>query len=291
MAPSRNFIYGSLLLLPAVALLCAFTYFPTIATLVDSLYTTPRGRRPAAFVGHDNYAVVLADPVFRRAMINNTVYALVTIPLSMGLSLAMALLVDARIRGRALVRMAYFTPTVLPMIAVANVWLFFYTPDYGLLDQVLRGFGMSGYNWLGNPDTALWALIAITVWKQSGFFMIFYLAALQQIPPAVMEAARLEGASYWQSLWRVVLPLLMPTTLFVSLNAVIGAFLVVDHVVAMTRGGPDNATQLLLFYIYQVGFHYWDTAYAATLTAVLLAILAVIAFIQFGYADRRVHYR
>lgn len=291
MSPSRNLLYASLLLLPAVALLCAFTYFPTIATLIDSLYSTPRGRRPAVFVGLDNYAAVLADPVFRRAMFNNIVYALVTIPLSMGLSLAMALLVDARIRARALVRMAYFTPTVLPMVAVANVWLFFYTPDYGLLDQVLRTFGFQGYNWLGNPDTALWALIAITVWKQSGFFMIFYLAALQQIPPAVMEAARLEGASYWQRLLRVVLPLLMPTTLFVSLNAVIGAFLVVDHVVAMTRGGPDNATQLLLFYIYQAGFQYWDTAHAATLTAVLLAILGVMAFLQFGLADRRVHYR
>jgi sn-glycerol 3-phosphate transport system permease protein len=121
--------------------------------------------------------------------------------------------------------------------------------------------------------------------------MIFYLAALQQIPPTLLEAAELEGATYWQRLVRVILPLLMPTTLFVSINAVIGAFRVVDHVVAMTRGGPDNATQLLLFYIYQVGFRFWDTAYAAALTVVLLAILAGIALLQFGLLDRRVHYR
>jgi sn-glycerol 3-phosphate transport system permease protein len=156
---------------------------------------------------------------------------------------------------------------------------------------VLGLFGMGGNNWLGNPSSALWALIAITVWKEAGFFMIFYLAALQQIPPTLLEAAELEGATYWQRLRRVVLPLLMPTTLFVSINAVIGAFRVVDHVVAMTRGGPDNATQLLLFYIYQVGFRFWDTAYAAALTVVLLAILATIAIVQFRLLDRRVHYR
>jgi sn-glycerol 3-phosphate transport system permease protein len=121
--------------------------------------------------------------------------------------------------------------------------------------------------------------------------MIFYLAALQQISPTLLEAAGLEGASYWQTLRRVILPLLMPTTLFISINAVIGAFRLVDHVVVMTKGAPDNATTLLLFYIYQTGFGYWDTGYAAALTVVLLLILALIALFQFGYVDKRVHYR
>jgi sn-glycerol 3-phosphate transport system permease protein len=187
--------------------------------------------------------------------------------------------------------MAFFTPTVLPMVAVANIWMFFYTPDYGLLDQVLRPFGLGGNNWLGSSQTALGALIAITVWKEAGFFMIFYLAALQQIPPALIEAAQLEGATSWQVFRRVTLPLLMPTTLFIAINAIINAFRLVDHVFSMTKGGPDNATMLLLFYIYQVGFSFWDTGYAAALTVVLLAALALIALFQFGYADRRVHYR
>lgn len=291
MKTSRNVIYGSLLLLPAAVLLWTFTYQPILVTIVDSLYSTPRGRRPARFIGLDQYETMMADPVFWKSLVNNLIYALTTIPLSIGLALAMALLVNAGIRGRALTRMAYFTPTVLPMVAVANIWMFFYTPDYGLLDQMLRPFGLGGNNWLGSPDTALGALIAITVWKEAGFFMIFYLAALQQISPALIEAAQLEGATPWQVFRRVRLPLLMPTTLFITINAVIGAFRLVDHVFAMTKGGPDNATMLLLYYIYQVGFSFWDTGYAAALTVVLLAALALIALFQFGYADRRVHYR
>jgi len=289
--PSRNALYGSLLLLPAAALLWTFTYQPIIATIVDSFMSTPRGRRASRFVGFDHYQVMLADPVFRKAFANNLIYALTTIPLSMALALAMALLVHAKVRGQTMVRMAYFTPTVLPMVAVANIWMFFYAPDYGLIDQILRPFGLGGNNWLGNTETALTALIVITIWKEAGFFMIFYLAALQQISPALLEAAALEGANYGQTLRRVIVPLLMPTTLFISINAVIGAFRLVDHVVAMTKGGPDNATMLLLFYIYQVGFSFWDTGYAAALTAVLLLILMGLALFQFGYADKRVHYR
>ena len=121
--------------------------------------------------------------------------------------------------------------------------------------------------------------------------MIFYLAALQAIPPSLGEAAALEGASRWTYFRRVQFPLLMPTTLFVLVNAVINAFRMVDHIVVMTKGGPDNATSLLLFYIYAVGFNFWDTTYAAALTAILLVLLALMAAIQYGWLERRVHYR
>lgn len=291
MKVSRNALYGSLLLLPAAVLLWTFTYQPIVTTFINSLFSTPRGRRPAVFVGLEHYRTMMNDHVFWQSMTNNLIYALTTIPLSMGLALFMALLVNSKIRGQAAVRMAYFTPTILPMVAVANIWLFFYAPDYGLVDWVLRQFGMGGNNFLGSAETALGAIIVITIWKEAGFFMIFYLAALQQISPSMLEAAELEGASYWQTLRRVIIPLLMPTTLFVSINAVIGAFRMVDHIVAMTKGAPDNATSLLLFYIYQTAFNYWDTGYAAALTMVLLGILALIALIQFGYVDKRIHYR
>src|ERR1043166_1414900 len=148
-------IYGWLLLLPAMALLALFTHWPALATLIDSFYSTPRPRRPAAFVGLDNYEAMLADPVFWRALVNNLWFALGTIPASIALALVMALWVNDRIAGRAAVRMAYFTPTVLPMIAVANIWLFFYTPQYGLLEQVLALFGVPAHTWLGTPSTAL----------------------------------------------------------------------------------------------------------------------------------------
>jgi sn-glycerol 3-phosphate transport system permease protein len=177
------------------------------------------------------------------------------------------------------------------MIAVANIWLFFYTPGYGLLEQVTGLLGLPSHNWLGSRNTALGCLVVVTVWKEAGFFMIFYLAALQSLSPHLGEAAALMGASPWYVFRRVTFPLLMPTTLFVLVNAVINSFRLVDHIVVMTKGGPDNATALLLYYIYDVGFKFWDQAYAAALTLVLLVILAAVALGQFVLLDRRVHYQ
>jgi sn-glycerol 3-phosphate transport system permease protein len=287
----RETIQAWLLLAPALILLAGFTHWPALATLRDSLFATPKGVRPAAFVGLDNYAGLYGDPVFWRALRNNAIYAVATIPASVVLALLMALAVNSAIPGRDLLRMAYFLPTMLPMIAVANIWLFFYTPDYGLFDRVMGFFGGGRHNWLGDPATALPAMIVVAVWKEAGFFMIFYLAALQTLPPDLREAASLEGASRLHYFRRVVLPLLMPTTLFVLVNAVVNAFRLIDHVVVMTHGGPDNATTLLLYYIYQNGFQFWDTATAAAGTVVLLAILGALAGLQFGVFGRRVHYR
>lgn len=279
------------LILPALILLVAFTHWPAIATVIDSLYTTPKGSRPATFVGLENYASLIDDPVFWRALHNNVIYAAITIPASVVIALLMALAVNGALPGRPLLRMAYFTPTMLPMIAVANIWLFFFTPDYGLFDDFARLIGLGRHNWLGDPATALPAMIIVAVWKEAGFFMIFYLAALQAMPPDLRAAASVEGSSRWDFFRRVTWPLLMPTTLFVLVNAVINGFRLVDHIVVMTRGGPDNATTLLLYYIYEVGFRFWDTSMAATLTVVLLAIMGALAAFQFGILGRRVHYR
>jgi sn-glycerol 3-phosphate transport system permease protein len=284
-------IHGWLLLLPAMTCLAVFTHWPAIASVVESFYSTPRPRRPSRFVGLDNYAAMLDDPIFWQSLTNNLWFALGTIPVSIVLALLMAVWVNDRIVGRTWIRMAYFTPTVLPMIAVANIWLFFFTPQYGLLEQISTLVGGTAQNWLGSKDTALFAVIVVAVWKEAGFFMIFYLAALQTISPTLAEAAALEGASRWTYFRRVQFPLLMPTTLFVLINAVINAFRMVDHIIVLTRGGPDNATTLLLFYIYQVGFNFWDTTYAAALTVVLLSMLALIAMIQYGWLERRIHYR
>ena len=143
----------------------------------------------------------------------------------------------------------------------------------------------------GDPQTALACVTVVAIWKEAGFFMIFYLAALQSIPPSLAEAAALEGASRGYYFRRVVFPLLMPTTLFVMVNAVINAVRLVDHIFVMTRGGPDNASALLLYYIYQVGFSFWDSAYAAALTVVVLVVLGVTAFVKFRFLDRRTHYQ
>jgi len=274
-----------------MALLALFTHWPALATFIDSFYSTPKARRPSVFIGPDNYSQMLADPVFWQSVTNNLWFALGTIPVSIALALLMAVWVNDRFPGRTVVRMAFFTPTVLPMIAVANIWLFFYTPQYGLLEQFRAVFGLPAQNWLGSRDTALFAVTLVAIWKEAGFFMIFYLAALQAIAPSLAEAASLEGASRWHFFRRVQFPLLMPPTLFVLVNAVINAFRMVDHIVVLTRGGPDNATTLLLYHIYTVGFSFWDTGYAAALTFVLLAMLALLALIQYGVLERRIHYR
>jgi sn-glycerol 3-phosphate transport system permease protein len=290
--PSRTTLHAWLLLSPALVLLVGFTHYPAIATFWHSLFTTPRANRPARFIGVENYTALADDPVFWQALWNNLIYAGATIPLSIGIALAMALWVNSKMTGRTALRIAFFTPTVLPMIAVANLWLFFYTPDYGLLDQITRFlFGWGPTNWIGQRETALGAMIVVAVWKEAGFFMIFYLAALQAIPPNLYEAASIEGASRARVFFRVTLPLLGPTTLFIAVNAVINGFRLVDHIIVMTRGGPDNATALLLTYIYEVGFRFWDTATASALTVILLVILAATAALQFIFAEKRVHYR
>ena len=291
MTRSSQWLYGWLLLLPAMALLALFTHYPAVATLWHSFFSTPKGARPAVFVGLDNYRQVIEDPIFWQALANNLWFAAGTIPASIALALLMAVWVNGRIAGRGILRLAYFTPTILPMIAVANIWLFFYTPEYGLLEQVLGAFGAGRHNWLGSKNTALACVMVVTVWKEAGFFMIFYLAALQSMSPSLAEAAAIEGASRWYFFRRITFPLLMPTTLFVLVNAVINAFRMVDHIVVMTRGGPDNATSLLLYYIYEIGFRFWDSAYAAALTMVLLAILGLVALAQFWFLERRVHYQ
>lgn len=277
--------------MPAMAFVIAFTFLPVILSLIDSLYSPQTRFRPMRFVGTENYADLFADPVFVRAMVNNFYYALITIPASIIIALVMALWANARIHGQWFLRLSFFAPTVLPMIAVANIWLFFYTPGYGLLDQITGLFGIAPRNWLGMPNTALPALMVVTVWKEAGFFMIFYLAALQQIPRDLVDVARLEGSGRWTTFWRVTFPLLMPTTLFVLVNATVNAVRLVDHVIVITKGGPNHATRLMLSHLYELAFLMWNVNAAAALTIVILTVLGLVAAWQFILLDRRTHYR
>ena len=284
-------VYGYLLLLPALGFLLMFTHYPMLATLWESVFSAARNGHPAQFVGLDNYRALLDDDTFLLSLRNNLLYAAITIPLSVVLALLMALAVNRRLRGNAVTRAAFFIPSLLPMVAIANLWLFFYTPQLGLLNKLLALFSMPAVNWLGQPDTALYSLMAVSVWREAGFFMIFYLAALQQIDPRLAEAAEIEGASRGYYFRRVQWPLLMPTTLFILINASMNAFRIVDQVIAMTNGGPNNSTSLLLFYIYRTAFSYWDLPYASAMTVVLLVILASIALIKFNLMDKRAHYQ
>jgi len=284
-------IFAALLLTPATVLLALFAFIPSGATFWSSLWSRGTRRNPSEFVGFENYSDLFADPTFLSVVWNNLLYAGVTIPVSIAIALSMALWANGKISAKSFVRTAYFTPTVLPMIAAANLWLFFYTPDLGVLDQIGALFGLPSTNWLGRPETALWAIIIITVWKEAGFFMIFYLAALQTISSELREAADLEGASRWTYTRRIVFPLLMPTTLFITVNALINSVKLVDHLFILTKGGPNDATKLILYYIWEMAFAFFDAPHAAALTMLVLLTLGVLAAIQFLVIDKRTHYQ
>ena len=280
-----------LLLLPALSFLIAFTHWPTLKSIWRSFTWARSDVAPSQFVGLENYQMLLEDPVFLKVIENNFWYAIGTVPTSIALAIIMALWVNSKIGGTSLLRLAFFTPTILPMITVANIWLFFYSPHIGLFNQLLALVGIEGPNWLGDPDLALSSLMVMTIWKEAGFFMIFYLAALQTLSPELYAAAKLEGASAWRIFRKITFPLLMPTTLFVLINAILNAFKLVDHLFILTKGGPNNESNLLLYYIYETAFSFLDSYYAATLTVVMLATLAVIALAQMLLLDRKIHYR
>ena len=287
----RQAIYGWLLLSPAAVLLSLFAFYPSIATFGSSLFSKNTRRNPSEFIKLENYTDLFADPTFWLVVKNNLFYAAITIPVSIAIALAMALWANSKIPARGFVRTAYFTPTVLPMIAAANLWLFFYTPGLGVLDQIGALFGLPSVNWLGQPETALWAVIIVTIWKEAGFFMIFYLAALQTIPEDLKEAADIEGCSRWTYTRRIVLPLLMPTTLFIMVNAMINSVKLIDHLFILTKGGPSDASKLILYYIWEMAFAFFDAPHAAAMTILILAVLCIVAAIQFFYLDRRTHYQ
>lgn len=278
-----------LLLTPALILLVTFTHYPILKTLWRSFtgFGITMGGEPHL----DNFIYMLEDDILGKVLWNSFYYALITVPASIALALAMALWVNSKLKGKQWLRLAYFTPTILPMITVANIWLFFYSPEIGLFNHVLTWFGIERQNWLGDPDLSLYSLMLMTIWKEAGFFMIFYLAALQSMDQSLFQAAAIERAKPWTIFRRITLPLLMPTTLFVMINAVLNAFKLVDHLFILTKGGPNNASNLLLYYIYENAFSFFDTAYASVLTLVLLVILAGLAIFQFGVLEKRVHYR
>lgn len=286
----RSRIQPYLFLLPSFAFLATFTYYPILTSLEQSLYRASATVPRPTFVGLGNYVGLAADPVFRQVLQNSFVFLLGTVPVTMALALVFALLVNRRHLLTTPFRTAFFYPALLPLVGAAAIWLFVFTPGYGLMDVYLRRIVGGGVNWLSSPTLALPAVMILTVWKNAGYYMLFYLAGLQTISAELFEAGRLEGANALQQFRAITWPLLGPTTLFVVIIASINAFQSVDQIWLMTGGGPDNRTNLLLFYVYLVAFRFFDLGKAATLTVFLLALLMAIAALSLGLLERRIHY-
>ena len=279
-----------LFLLPSLVFLVTFTYYPVLRSLDLSLEQLSPATHRLTFVGLDNYTGLASDPVFGQVLRNSAEFLVGTVPVTMALALVLALLLSRTNLLSTAFRTAFFYPALLPLVGAAAIWLFVYAPGYGLIDVYLRGLVPGGINWLSSPTYALPAVIVMTVWKNAGYYMLFYLAGLQTISAELYEAARLEGASAWQQFRTITFPLLAPTSLFVLVIASINAFQSVDQIFVMTSGGPDNTTNLLLFYVYQTAFMFFDLGKAAALTVFLLAVLMAIAAVSFGLLERRIHY-
>ena len=258
--------------------------------LWDSFFLSNSATPVPQFTGAGNYAALFGDPGFRQVLINTVLYVVVTVPASVVLALFFALLLDRRFRGLGLLRLAFFYPTILPMVSAATIWLFMYTTDYGLINVFLGLFHIPSQNFLGTSGLALAALMVLGIWKQTGYFMIFYLAGLQGLPHDVFEAADLDGVSPLQSVRYLTLPLLRGTTLFVTTIAVVNAFETVDQLYIMTGGGPNNSTGMLLYDLWQTLFSFFDLGKASAISVILIAVLLLFTVGNFVYMERRATY-
>ena len=269
-----------LLLAPSLVLLAAFTYLPILRVAWDSLYDQQHATGKSTFVGLANYAALFSDRAFGVSVVNNLIYAAATVPISMALALLFALAVQRSSRFNSAIRALLLFPSMVPLVAVASLFSFIFLPGVGLFDYYLGKLGLQGANWLGDPDLALWSLIGITIWKNAGYYMLFYLAGLQTLPGEVLEAATIDGCNAWQRLRYVIVPLLAPTTAFVLVIALINVLTQVDHVIVLTKGGPSNSTKLVLYYIFEQAhenFAYGKAAAASLLSVSFLLALSVFS--------------
>ena len=268
---------------PALLVISVFFFVPVLAALIVSLTDFDlyalADIRNLRFVGLGNYRNLLHTPDFWRAVANTGYFVAVGVPLSLAASLASALLVNSRLAYlAAFFRTVFFAPVVTTLVAVAVVWRYLLHTRYGLLNYALAHIGIHPIDWLGDPHWALPAIILFAVWKNFGYNMVIFLAALQSIPADLYEAARLDGASLWQEFRRVTLPMLRPTLLLVSILTVAGYFQLFAEPYVMTQGGPLQSTVSVLYFMYEEGFKWWNLGSASAVAFLLfLMILAVTA--------------
>lgn len=277
-----------LFLLPSLVFLALFTLWPIVSVIWTSFHT--RRGRSEVFVGLQNYERVLSDPISQQVIRNTIGYVTIGLILSVIGGLLLAILMNQGLRNIGFFRFPFLATIALPMVSVASIWLFLYSPRVGLFNEILGGLGLPRSNWLSDRDLALPGLFMVYMWKQLGYFALFYLAALQALPNDVLEAATLDGTTFWQKLRHVIWPLVSPTTYFVATIAVLNSLQQVDHIFVLTEGGPNNASNLSLYYVYQQGFKWFKTGIASAMTVFLLAVLLTMAMLQFVYLERRVHY-
>jgi ABC-type sugar transport system permease subunit len=293
-ATKRKFSSDWLLFLlfvgPNLLLFGIFTYWPLIYSLYLSSVRwdliSPR-KRP---VGWGNYQYLLHNDTFHKVMWNSLYFTVGAVGGSMLLGLLAALLLNQKLRGRNTARAIVFMPTLLSGAAIGIVWVYIFDPRYGLMRTILSPLGIASPNWLRDTTWAMPAIIIVYIWKNLGFATIIYLAGLQGIPKDLYEAARLDGAG---ALWRfrsVTLPMLSPITFFLVITSILNSFQAFDIIRVMTQGGPIDATNTLIYYVYDEGFVAFNAGRASAAAVVLFVIMLAITLVQLRFQERRVHY-
>jgi ABC-type sugar transport system permease subunit len=271
---------------PFLLIFTIFMALPILASFVMSFtnfglgdLTAPLG---ATFVGFANYVALASDQTFRQAAVNTVLYTVLGVVATLAIGLAAAIGVNRALgRLRAVFRIGYYLPVVTSIVAIAVIWRFLLDPDYGLLNDVLRAFGMTSVSWLGNPNLALPTITAIVVWRNLGNAMVLFLAGLQGIPNEVYEAASIDGAGRWREFWSITWPLLASTTLFAAVMTTIGYLQIFEEPFVMTQGGPLNRTLSVSIYMYQQGFNFFHLGYASAIAYTMFVVIAAVTVLQF----------
>jgi multiple sugar transport system permease protein len=288
---SRERIAGYLFVAPSLLHFLVFTVYLMLSSLVISTWTWDL-LTPHKEVGWHNFNTLLFhDPIFWTAFKNTIVLSLLTVVPGMVLGLALALVVNTKLRGISIFRAAYFLPVVVPTVATAIIFRWLYNPDFGVLNWLLGHVGVPAQDWLGSPSTALLSIAAMSVWQSLGWNMTFFLVGLQSIPEQLYEAATLDGAGGWMRFRHITWPLLTPMTFFILVTSTIGSLQAnFDSVYLMTQGGPGYSTYTNAFYLYSQAFRYFHYGYAAAYAWVLFIVIAVVTFLQFRLLSKRINY-
>ncbi|WP_232726154.1 carbohydrate ABC transporter permease [Bacillus sp. FJAT-42315] len=270
--------------------LVVFLFFPMAVSVWLSFTNWDYISPTFDYVGVNNYTDTLTSADFYQAFANTILFAVMTVIPTIIIGLLLALLLRKGMRGETWFQAFLFSSWITPMVAMSIVWTWIYEPDVGLLNQMLGWFHLPQPAWLTDSDTAIWAIIIVTVWKNAGWAMLFYSDALSKIPNDLYEVSDLEGASSWQRLKGVIIPLVSPTTLFLAIISAINAIQAYDQIQVMTQGGPAGSTRTLLYLYYQMAFEQFQMGQATALATIIVLFTMLLSFIMFYASKRWVHY-
>lgn len=278
---SRESLTGLLFIGPAVILLFVFLLIPFMLTIGNS-FTNYNILKPGQteFVGLKNFIKLTNDTVFMKSIVNTFVFVILVVPLQVCLALGLVLLINRKLRGISIYRMAFFAPTVLSLVVVSILWSYIYNPNNGLLNSLLGNLGLGPYKFLNDPKTAMLCIVVLSAWQGCGFQMMIFLSGLQDIPLYLYEAAEVDGATKFQQFVNITLPGLSNIAVFVSLNIVVSAFQLIIQPMMMTAGGPQNATMTIVYEIYQTGFKYNQMGYGSAMALVFTVMVLIITLVQ-----------